>query len=146
MSPYFILDDSTLNLIINRALCGVEVKIFLPQIPDKFFVYNLSKSNAEKLLDYGVKVYLVKDTFLHSKVIVNENFAIVGSINMDLRSFYQQFECAVFTDDISLITSVIEDFSKTQLNSKEIFKDEKKNKNPISKIILSAMQLFAPLM
>ena len=146
MSPYFILDDSTLNLLINKALSGVEIKIFLPQVPDKFFVYNLSKSNAEKLLDYGVKVYLVKDTFLHSKVILNENFLIVGSINMDLRSFYQQFECAVFTNDLCLLTSAKEDFNKTQQNSMELTKEERLTKNPFYKIILSAMQLFAPLM
>ena len=146
MSPYFILDDSTLNLLINKALSGVEIKIFLPQIPDKFFVYNLSKNNAEKLLDYGVKVYLVKNTFLHSKVILNEKFAIVGSINMDLRSFYQQFECAVFTDDIYLINSVKKDFNKTILNSKELTKEERLTKNPFYRVILSAMQLFAPLM
>ena len=65
---------------------------------------------------------------------------------MDLRSFYQQFECAVFTDDIYLINSVKKDFNKTILNSKELTKEERLTKNPFYRVILGAMQLFAPLM
>ena len=99
MTPYFIIDDGLTDLIINKALAGVDVRIVLPGVPDKPFVYGVTRSNAEKLIDYGVKVMIVPHTFVHSKVVVTENATSVGSINMDLRSFYQQFECSVYTDD-----------------------------------------------
>jgi cardiolipin synthase len=146
MSPYFIVDDGITNLLINKALSGVEVKIFLPEIPDKKIVYTISRSNAEKLIDYGVKVYVVKNTFVHSKLMLTENCVAIGSVNMDLRSFYQQFECGVITDDQKVTKSVYLDFLQTQSNSLEINQKNKRSRNIFYRIFVGLMQGFAPLM
>ena len=146
MSPYFIVDDGITNLLINKALSGVEVKIFLPEIPDKKIVYTISRSNAEKLIDYGVKVYVVKNTFVHSKLMLTENCVAIGSVNMDLRSFYQQFECGVITDDQKVTKSVYLDFLQTQQNSLEINQKNKRSRNIFYRIFVGLMQVFAPLM
>ncbi len=144
MTPYFILEDTLTNLIINKARSGVDVRIILPGIPDKSFVYVVSKNNAEKLVRYGVKIYYMKNSFVHSKLVLTENAVIVGSINMDLRSFYQQFECALYTNDEKTMSAVHFDFLETFKDSKLV--GEEKHRNLFKRIFAGVMRIFAPFM
>ena len=146
MTPYFVIDDGITNLIINKALSGIDVRIILPAVPDKKFVYTVTRNNAEKLIDYGVKVYTMKDSFVHSKVVLTEDAVSVGSINMDLRSFYQQFESALYTDDKKICDSVLEDFNNTFSKCEQITQKNKWSKNIFYRMFVGAMQVFAPFM
>ena len=146
MTPYFIIDDVTTGLIINKALSGVDVRIILPEVPDKAFVYGVTRNNAEKLIKYGVKIYCMKRAFVHAKVVLTENSVVVGSINMDLRSFYQQFECAVYTDDKNIMSAVNEDFSSTLELCERITEQNQMRKNILYRIVAGLMQVFAPFM
>ena len=145
-TPYFVVDDGITNLLINKALSGVDVRIILPGVPDKKFVYLVSRNNAEKLCEYGVKVYLAKDTFVHSKCVLTEEGVVLGSINMDLRSFYQQFECAVYTDDKKITKVVLDDFNFTMNKSVLINQSNKLRKNLFYRVFAGIMQVFAPFM
>ncbi len=146
MSPYFIIDDTIKNVLINKAKSGVDIRIILPDIADKKFVYVISRNNAEKLLQYGIKVYTIKNSFVHSKVMLNEHSAIVGSINMDLRSFYQQFESAVYLNDQQTMAQIEDDFKAvfntcTQINEKNL------KRNRLSfRIIAGIMNIISPFM
>ena len=113
MSPYFVIDDAIRILLINKARAGVDVRIILPDVADKKMVYIISRNNAEKLIDHGIKLYVMKNSFVHSKVMLTENSAIVGSINMDLRSFYQQFESSVYLNDDKTLEQIDNDFLNT---------------------------------
>lgn len=146
MTPYFIPDDTILQLLSSKARSGVDVRIILPGIPDKAFVYSVSRNNAEKLIGAGVKVYCMKNSFVHSKILLTEQCAVVGSINFDLRSFYQQFECAVYTDDDCVRQSLTRDFENTFLHCEQIDFRSEKRKNIINRIYVGVLQLFAPLM
>ncbi len=146
MTPYFIVDDGLTDLIINKALSGVDVRIILPGVPDKVFVYNVTRSNAEKLIEYGVKIYVMTNSFVHSKVVITENAAAVGSINMDLRSFYQQFECSVYTDDKSFRKAVLEDFEDTFNDCTEISEQNMYRKKFGHRFLAGVTQLIAPFM
>lgn len=146
MTPYFVPDDTVINLLINRATAGVDVRIVLPGVPDKAFVYAVSRNNAEKLIEHGVKVYCMKNAFVHSKIVLSENCCVVGSINVDLRSFYQQFESAVYTDDASVSAQVNEDFERVFLCSERITWENGKRKYRINRIFAGIMQIFAPFM
>ena len=146
MTPYFIVDDGLTDLIINKALSGVDVRIILPGVPDKVFVYNVTRSNAEKLIEYGVKIYVMTNSFVHSKVVITENAAAVGSINMDLRSFYQQFECSVYTDDKSFRKAVLEDFEDTFNDCTEISEQNMYRKKFGYRFLAGVTQLIAPFM
>ena len=144
MTPYFTPDESVMQALTNKALSGVDVRIILPSVPDKYYVYLLTRDNAEKLIKYGVKIYYMEDSFVHSKLVMNENCAVVGTVNFDMRSFYQQFENAVISDDKKLICDLQEDFERT-------FKDcehhDKPQKNGLIKTVAIALLRFvAPLM
>lgn len=146
MTPYFIPDETLTNLIINKAMSGVDVKIILPEIADKKFVYVVSRSNAEKLISHGVKIYTMKSSFVHSKIIINETSAIVGSINIDLRSFNQQFESAVFTNDHATLKSIESDFKYTIDRSIEITDKNKKRNYLHYRILAGLFNLISPFM
>jgi len=146
MTPYFICEDTLNNLLINKARSGVDVRIILPGIPDKKIVYGVSQNNAEKLIKYGVKIYYMKQSFVHSKLVLSENAVIVGSINMDLRSFYQQFECALYTNDEKTMSSVYFDFLETFRDSELITEENKRKRNVFRRIYAGLLQIFAPFM
>ena len=146
MTPYFIPDETILNLLKNKAISGVDVRIIIPDIADKKFVYTVTRNNAEKLIPYGIKVYTMNNSFVHSKVVLTENSAIVGSINMDLRSFNQQFESAVFTSEQSTLGSIARDFDSTfNLSNQITKKDFKRNKTGF-RILAGLFNLISPFM
>ena len=118
----------------------------LPEVADKKIVYIISRNNAEKLIKHGVKIYTMKNSFVHSKVMLTENSAVVGSINMDLRSFYQQFESAVYTNDKTVMRDILNDFEDTFKKSVFI-EGSKLKRNKLSfRIIAGITNLISPFM
>lgn len=146
MTPYFIPDDTVINLLKNKALSGADVRIILPDVPDKAFTYAVSRNNAEKLIPFGVKVYCMQNSFVHAKVCLTENCAVVGSINFDLRSFYQQFECGAYLNDKKTIKSVYDDFNDVLLKCEEITPLNGRRKKLRNRVLAGILQIFAPLM
>ena len=92
-TPYFIPDDAILAALKMAASSGVDVRLMIPCKPDHPFVYWATCSYAGELLDYGVKVYIYENGFLHSKgVMVDGRVSCYGTANMDIRSFDLNFE------------------------------------------------------
>lgn len=146
MSPYFIPDETIINMLANKARSGVDVRIILPDIADKKFVYIVSRNNAEKLISSGVKVYTMTSSFVHAKVILTESSAIVGSINMDLRSFNQQFESAVYSNDKTLLNDINLDFINTINHSKMITSKDMRRRRYSYRAVAGLLNLISPFM
>lgn len=145
MTPYFVPDADTMNLLKTKALSGVDVRLILPGVPDKSYVYMVTLGNARKLADCGVKVMLMKQGFVHSKVVYSENCVSVGSANIDLRSYYNQFENGLYTDDVEFMRSVEKDFENTCAVSKDM--GRKIIRYPLwNRILTGFLRLFSPLM
>lgn len=95
-SPYFVPDRTILDSLRLAAFSGVDVRIMIPGIPDKRYVYYVTLSYVEKLLSYGIKVYL-HSGFIHAKTIVmDDHVSTVGTANMDIRSFKLDYEVNAF--------------------------------------------------
>lgn len=144
MTPYFIPDDSVFQALANKALSGVDVRIILPSVPDKYYVYLVTRDNAEKLLNYGVKIYYLRDSFVHSKLVITESSAVVGTVNFDMRSFYQQFENAVFTDDPYVVSAIREDFERTFPDCDSPSKPARSG--VFKKVVITLLRFVSPLM
>src|SRR5690606_9499874 len=87
-TPYFIPGESMLNALCISALSGVSVKLLVPGISDSIIVNAAARSYYDELLDAGVEIYLYKKGFIHSKTMVmDQSVSIVGTANMDYRSF-----------------------------------------------------------
>ncbi len=143
-TPYFVPEESVVEALKNKALSGVDVRLCLPDIPDKSYVFMLTLDTAEKLIPYGVKVYRLTDSFVHSKVVLTENAVTVSSANFDMRSFYQQFENAIYTNDPKFINDVFSDFDFVIKESKQVEKAEKHGL--IYRIVRGILRIVMPLM
>lgn len=92
-TPYFIPGETMLNALVIAALGGVSVKLLVPGVSDSRLVNAAAKSYYDELLEAGVEIYLYKKGFVHAKTLVSDNkVAIVGTANMDFRSFDLNFE------------------------------------------------------
>ena len=146
-TPYLIITWEMENALISAAKTGVDVRIITPHIPDKKYVHILSRSYYKRLVKSGVKIYEFKNGFIHSKNLVcDDQFSVVGSINLDYRSLYLHFECAVWMYKVPIIKDIKEDFFKTLENSIEIDKEFIDRENKIVRLFQSILKLFAPLM
>ncbi|SDP62242.1 cardiolipin synthase [Arthrobacter sp. ok909] len=96
-SPYFVPDDSLLYAVTTAAQRGVEVELFVSEKGDQFLVHHAQQSYYEALLEAGVRIYLYKAPFvLHAKHFTIDNeVAVLGSSNMDMRSFSLNLEVSV---------------------------------------------------
>lgn len=121
MTPYLILDHEMETALMFAAKRGVEVIIMMPHIPDKPYAYLLARSFYEELLRAGVKIYEYTPGFVHAKSFVSDDErAVVGTINLDYRSLYLHFECAVYLYQNQGVLDVERDFQETLKKCQEI--------------------------
>lgn len=96
-TPYFVPDDTLLTAIKSAAERGVNVRIILPQKNDSKLIQFASQAHFEDLLKSGVNIFLFNGGLLHSKTItVDGDFSLFGSVNLDMRSFWLNFEATLF--------------------------------------------------
>ena len=99
----------------TAALAGVDVRVMLPKRADAFITHKGSLSYLDELMEAGVKVYLYKPGFLHSKLWVwDDEMASVGSTNMDFRSFEHNFEANIFFYNVEMALHLKEIFWEDQ--------------------------------
>jgi len=92
-TPYFIPGESILNALKVASLGGVSVKLLAPGISDSRLVNAAAWSYYDDMLQAGVEIYLYRKGFLHVKaLVVDDLMGIVGTANMDIRSFDVNFE------------------------------------------------------
>ena len=147
MTPYLILDNEMETALKFAAQRGVDVKLILPGIPDKKLVYMITRSYYQQLHRAGVKIYEYRPGFLHAKSIVSDDdTAVVGTINMDFRSFFLHFECATCFYNSSVVASVKQDILET-INVSRRIDDAWLRRVPwLRSIAASVLRLFAPLL
>lgn len=96
-TPYFLPNEAILTALKVAALSGIDIKLMMPKRSDSKIVHWASQSYISELLEAGIKVYLFEKGFNHSKlVIIDGTFASIGSANMDIRSFEDNFEVSAF--------------------------------------------------
>jgi cardiolipin synthase len=120
-NPYIIPGQSVLTALETAALSGVDVRLLLSEKNDSKLVNWSVRSYFAALLKAGVKIYLFSDGFLHSKVMISDNqIASIGTANIDVRSFEQNYEVNAIIYDAALTTQLREDFLKDCTKSSEL--------------------------
>jgi cardiolipin synthase len=106
-SPYFIPGESMLDALNVAALSGVKIKLLVPGKSDSFVVNAAARSYYGELIDSGVEIYLYQKGFVHAKTMVADGqLAIVGTANMDHRSFELNFEVNCLIYDTAVATQL----------------------------------------
>ena len=148
-TPYFIPDESILMALRTAALRGIEVKIILPykQKMDSLLCWYANFSYVEDLLEAGVKIYEYSKGFMHAKVcIVDQNVAIVGSSNIDMRSFFLDFEANAVLYDQKSIETLMGHFEEDVQDSIEVDFTVFLRRKKKERYKESLARLFSPLL
>ena len=145
-TPYFLPEDSLVQALQLASLSGVDVRLMVPAKPDTPFVGTAARSYYAEMMKTGIKIYALKDAFLHAKMIVCDDFlSVIGSANMDFRSFEHNFEINAYIYDAKLAGQMKEIFFKDQEKCKQILLKEWNKRSFSSKLWESILRLFSPL-
>ena len=129
------------------AKSGVDIKIVTPYIPDKKFVHAVTKSYYESFIKDGIEIYEFTPGFMHAKTfVVDDEYGVVGSINLDFRSLYLHYECGVWLYKTDSIKSMKDDYLETLKRCHKVTMEECKNTSSIRKVLRLIIRMFAPLL
>lgn len=146
-TPYLILDGEMENALKYAAERGVEVALILPGIPDKRLPYALAKTYYASLMEAGVRIYEYTPGFVHAKLLVCDGReAVVGTVNLDYRSFYHHFECATYLYRVPCIADIEADFSQTRERSRAVTPAVLKEEKLSHRLLGVLMKAIAPLL
>ncbi len=144
-SPYFVPDESMLYAITTAAQSGLDVQLFVSEIGDQPVVYHAQRSYYEELLEAGVRIWLYKaPTVLHAKhFTIDDQVAVIGSSNMDMRSFSLNLEISVMVRSPEFVARLrtIEDGYRS--HSRELTLDEWLSRPALSKVLDNVARLSA---
>ncbi len=146
-SPYFVPEESVLLAIITAAGRGLSVELFVSEIGDQAMVYHAQRSYYEVLLRAGVKIYLYRSPeVLHAKHFsIDSDVAVIGSSNMDIRSFSLNMEISVLIHSASFVAQMREVEDGYRANSKELALEDWNNRPGWEKFWDSAARLTSNL-
>ena len=145
-SPYLIIDNDLCQSIENAALRGVLVKIIVPHIPDKKLVFGMTRSFYKRLMDAGVEIYEYGPGFIHAKsYLADDEYAMIGTINLDYRSLVHHFENGVFMYHCDSIKDLKNDIESTLDKSIKVTPELVKT-TLFQRFIRSVVRIFAPLL
>ncbi|MCR5816970.1 MAG: phosphatidylserine/phosphatidylglycerophosphate/cardiolipin synthase family protein [Ruminococcus sp.] len=123
-TPYYMPDDEFEKAVISAAKRGVEVKLYVPGISDYKAADMIVRTHYRALIDAGVRLFEFKKGFIHSKIFVSDdNKAIVGTVNIDNRSFIYDFECAAYLYNCPVIADIKAEFDDNEDDYVQITKD-----------------------
>jgi len=146
-TPYLIIDNEIITALTSAAKGGVDVRIITPYCGDKWYVHEVTRSYYRTLIESGVRIYEYTPGFIHSKTfVVDDEYGVVGTINMDYRSLFLHFECGVWMYKCRSIYDIKEDFINTLKMCKEITIEDLRNVKWYRVLIRAVLRIFAPLM
>lgn len=145
-TPYLIVGDEMIKALQLAAKREVDVRIVTPGIPDKKLIYRLTQSYYKELIHAGVQILQYTPGFIHSKIFLSDDrIAVVGTVNMDYRSFYHHFECGAIFYQTDISEQIKKDMSKTFMLCENITEEWCVKKRARNYIIDPILKLLSPL-
>ena len=125
-SPYFVPDEAMLYAISGATQRGIHVELFVSELGDQALVYHAQRSYYEALLRAGVKIYMYKAPYiLHAKhFTIDDDVAVIGSSNMDIRSFELNMEISLLVRGASFVREMRAVEAGYRSDSRELTLDE----------------------
>ncbi len=147
-TPYFVPDQAILMAIKTAALRGVDVRLLTPGKCDVPIAQAAGRSYYAELLEAGVRIYEYEDSrVLHAKaIVIDEGWAIIGSANMDIRSFLLNFEANAVLHNRQLNEQLAELFERYLERSREMKVEDFTDRPLKNRLIESTARLFSPLL
>ncbi|MBR2871026.1 MAG: cardiolipin synthase [Clostridia bacterium] len=145
-TPYLVIDNDICQTIEDTALRGVKVKIVVPHVPDKKIIFAMTKSYYSRLMKAGVEIYEYEPGFIHAKTyVVDDEIAMLGTINLDYRSLVHHFENGVWMYKCECIKDIKKDVEQVLSVSVKV-SEQTTNLTPVKRFVRAILRIFAPLM
>jgi cardiolipin synthase A/B len=146
-NPYFVPDDAMMTALTSAAQRGVDVTLVNSETSDQFLVSHAERSYYEDLLKAGVKVYQYKaPILLHSKhITIDDDIAVIGSSNLDIRSFTLNLEVTLICYDAKVVTDLRKVEASNLLKSKPVNLEEWETRSVKEKLYENVSRLTAAL-
>lgn len=146
-TPYFLPTETFLTALQIASLSGVDVRLMIPEKSDSKITTAAVRSFVKEALLMGVKVYFFQKGFLHSKMmVIDDYFSTVGSANIDFRSFEHNFEANVFMYDEGIAKQCKSIFLRDMNNAARITLNNWEKRPRRQKFVESLIRLFSPLL
>ncbi|MBX3376740.1 MAG: cardiolipin synthase [Phycisphaeraceae bacterium] len=146
-TPYFVPDEPTKEALIAAALRGVQTTVVVPERSDGLVVGAASRAHFVDLLEAGVRIFRYREGLLHAKTItIDSDVAMIGSTNMDVRSFFLNYEVSalIFDDDQASILRMLQ--VEYMQDSTEVVAADWKRRPAIKRFAENLAKLFTPLL
>jgi cardiolipin synthase len=146
-TPYFVPDEPTVVALMMAADRGVDVKLILPTKPDHLFAAAAGRAHFARLLESGVHIHCFRPGLLHAKTVtVDDHFALLGSANLDVRSFNLNFELttALYGPHVTQQLRTLQLYYLT--NCDELTVDTWSKRSPLATYTDAAISLISPLL
>lgn len=146
-TPYYLPSDVLNSALQTAALAGIDVRLMLPARSDSRIVDLASHSFLDDMMKAGVRILFYKPGFLHSKLlIIDDNLTVIGSANMDFRSFEHNFEINAFVYDAQFTARMSAIFEDDATRSHVLTPAEWFNRPRPRRWAESLMRVFSPLL
>jgi cardiolipin synthase len=146
-TPYFMPNESILTALKTASLSGLDVRILLPDKSDSKIVFWSSRSYVSELLEAGIKIYFYTKGFPHSKLLLVDGvLCSVGTANLDIRSFDQNFEVSAIIYDEEITIDLQLSYLSDLLNSKEITLEQWEKRPKKDQLKEAVARIFSPLL
>jgi cardiolipin synthase len=146
-TPYFVPDQAVISALRLAVMRGVDVRVLIPSRPDHHTVFLASTLHVYDAINAGIHIYRYQPGFVHQKVIlIDDDTASIGSMNLDDRSFRLNFEIAALNVDQAFAGDVermlVEDFSRAV----EVTRDEYRKAPYLRRLAMHVARLFDPIL
>lgn len=146
-TPYFMPTEPVLQALRTAAMSGVDVRLMVPQKPDGFWLRWANDSYFKDVLEAGVRLFTFRPGFLHSKALVaDDEWATVGSSNMDFRSFENNMEANAFIYNRETALKIKQIFEIDSRGCKEILLCQWQRRSYRRRLLESFTRIFSPLL
>ncbi len=146
-TPYFVPDAAVLMALKTASWRGVDVRVLLPGKSDLKLIQMAGRSYHQELLEAGVKLYEHRPGMLHAKtMVVDRNWATVGSANMDIRSFRLNFEVNLLVSSSNFAARMETIFKQDIIGARELTLEETQNKSRPTRFIESICRMLSPVL
>lgn len=146
-SPYVIPGETIMETLIMSSQSGIAVKLLVPEISDSLFINMANHNNFGTLLDAGVEIYTYQKGFIHAKtLVIDREIAIVGTANMDLRSFDLNFEINSIVYDKELALELHHAFYEDIQDAKMLEANMWRNRPKYRQLLDKVVGLLSPLL
>ncbi|PRY65643.1 cardiolipin synthase [Vreelandella songnenensis] len=145
-SPYFVPDQGVQDALRLAAMRGIDVRVMIPERPDHLLVFLSAFSFLPDMLKAGVKIYRYLPGFLHQKIMLIDNdAATVGTVNLDNRSFRLNFEITAFIPSTTFAEEVHHMLEKDFAQCRRVTVDEIQKRPLWKKVVSRAAYLMSPI-